>query len=787
MTSDERRRDGLARVGYRALVALVFVAYALVCINGIADVWQWGPSGSSGSSFSLAAQNSIRFDTFRQYSDYMGAERPGAHVAVADGPPLLHLHLITIMGGVGETEWAARAVPALYSWLTLLLLFAIMRRYYGRGVALVGILAFAFAPMSLAFANAVTRDQGAIFWSVAFLYTYLRWFENRRVLTLGVALLAVSIAVQFDWPAYIIAIMAILHLFLAGTRHQTRVFQWQSEYTGALLLTAVVSANLVAFKAFGGVYTDELAAAAPTSEAFIGLLGYQLGNLVGPFQILLMGAWALVSAVRFARSKIHLGDILPLFFVTACVVRVLILPGDVDDPFWLFYLGPVACVAIATLGLGFAAWVCRALNAVLRGHAKRGVTAFGALLVLAILALHVQLGLDRLAWSSATGAAMVENYNDGHMNAIWIQDIATEFQRANTDFIVHNGLAGPLEWQVYLDAPFSTIERISLRRSTLVEGHHRVLLADLANFRNRERLSRLVRRHRTLVYDRRFLAIDLSTEQASFEAYAPVAAPASWLQRWLVHPRYADIQWEEDPDIDLVRALFSVDVDIVATERFGRSRAGNPIEWDCPKGLVLSGFDFTVSSSPGHIAEVQPHCRSLAHAASGAVTMGPREMTGPNFGSIDDGQRVRLECAPDAAVTGLYGRGDQLPVAVGLLCARPAEALDENASDPSTRSDVVGGHGGEEFEFECPRGSLAWGFRGSLSSGTQSIGVACAEIDEGFFLSWAADRATGSLEDPTEIRRPAEERDTSVRDGTGNPPPMLRVPSLVAPRLLPGR
>src|SRR5690606_7035628 len=105
-------------------------------------------------------------------------------------------------------------------------------------------------PLHAIFANMIDHEQGSIFWCLLFVHQYLRWLEGKRPLHLVGCMLAVTMAVQFDWPGYYIAFFVAVHAFVHGIvrGHSDRF--WKREWSFVAIFSVVVLANFAAFAGF---------------------------------------------------------------------------------------------------------------------------------------------------------------------------------------------------------------------------------------------------------------------------------------------------------------------------------------------------------------------------------------------------------------------------------------------------------------------------------------------------------------------------------------------------------
>ena len=140
-----------------------------------------------------------------------------------------------ISGGVHE--WAARSVSVLFSMGTLLMLYLLIRRRAGEAAALGASLFFALSPMSVALARAVQPDGLMLFASVAALYTFDLYLENRKAFYLICS--AASMALAVLTKAYVLYLFIPL-FYLAWEKEGAGVFKNWRYY----LYTVVVASTL---------------------------------------------------------------------------------------------------------------------------------------------------------------------------------------------------------------------------------------------------------------------------------------------------------------------------------------------------------------------------------------------------------------------------------------------------------------------------------------------------------------------------------------------------------------
>ncbi len=141
-----------------------------------------------------------------------------------------------IAGGVHE--WAVRGVAALLSMGTLLLLYGLIRRRAGEKEALCAGFFFALSPMSVALARAVQPDGTMLFASVAALYSFDLYLENKNAFYLICSAASMGLAVLTK--AYVLYLFIPL-FYLAWEREGTGLFKNWRYYLYAAAVASTLS------------------------------------------------------------------------------------------------------------------------------------------------------------------------------------------------------------------------------------------------------------------------------------------------------------------------------------------------------------------------------------------------------------------------------------------------------------------------------------------------------------------------------------------------------------------
>ena len=143
-----------------AALAALFLLHTLISFHGLREVFLRGHQGFAGSLRASMGRNYVRHGLdetgVRPYRHHVPREDlEGARIHWHH-PPGLGLMVGASFAAFGVSEAATRLVPILASLASFLLLFVIVRRRYGEGVALGAVAIFALLPMQIEYGNHVS-------------------------------------------------------------------------------------------------------------------------------------------------------------------------------------------------------------------------------------------------------------------------------------------------------------------------------------------------------------------------------------------------------------------------------------------------------------------------------------------------------------------------------------------------------------------------------------------------------------------------------------------------------
>ena len=645
---------------------------------------------------------------------------------------MVHFHLIPLVATLGAEEWVGRLIPTLYSIGSLAMLFGLVYHYYDRVSAVAAAVIFSLLPINLVFANMIDHEQGAIFWCIAHLFVYFKWFETRDSMWFWWAMATITFAVQFEWVGYYLALFTVIHAFIGGLADKESLLEWRDSYTFVVVYSVVVLGNAAAFFGYIAVVKgglgEMMSSFSQRSSSPSGYFAQQwdrLFDLYGSIALSLLAIWAVWFVYRLVRRRYNLRDFAVLSFIGIQLIHSLLFKqaGHIHS-YWVYYLG----VAIAIGGGQLVSVVCSKLeSAFLTFDSRQGspfgrtiATLVGVLIFAPPLWLQASHAYEQFNdFRAKGGSKYLSNYDDLHMEIMWAKQLREQFGR-NRDYLIHESVPTDLEFLHYLDAANEEVSDVRTPDRKAVTEKPTVFLVDLRRVGQLQRFEEMTDKYRVMLFDRRWLAIDGGASKSGFEAYVWDSSDPSIWWRWLVNRRHDPGRWSKDPKPEAARARLRTRQ--VASAKYFGGDGGEPLVWDCPRGSVLTGFDVNQSSDDWRgIIGMRPRCGLAGNPSRRVQTERPNTYL-PFFGTRPDDNTVALKCPGDEVVKGVDGRSGLFVDALGLHCGSLRHLNATESVAP------VGGDGGDPFEFRCPDGTVGTGFAGRVGLKIDAAGIRCSDV-----------------------------------------------------------
>jgi hypothetical protein len=556
----------------------------------------------------------------------------------------------------------------------------------------------------------------------------------------------VTLAVQFDWPGYYIAFFLALHGIFSGLRRGLRPL-WKPEFTWVACFSAVVLANFVGFFVWihlqrGGLEDMWAAYRFRSLEypGYLSLLFHRTMDLHGPVLLVLLVEWTRLTLKRTIEMKVGLRDLLPSVFLAAQIIHsVVFKQAGYIHSYWTYWVGVALAVGSADALLTFSRWLAARLPARLSG--ARTTAAVMAIVLVPVIGYQACLAARKFSWGVTSGHAMYHRpYHDGYPEAMWAGHMRSLFPRGQVRWLVHQSIRHRfIELTTYLDGPVEERgdlvihekDRAAEGRVLLVADVHRII--DPANV---ERLRKLAMVHDTWVWNRRFVALDVTSQpppggRPGSRAWLLETGPSSALWRWFVNPHRPPARWVPDPAPHVAARMLTA-LPGLAREQIMGGFEGRTTHWNCPAGEVVSalrGSPELKDGKPLIMRSLVPYCRQPRLAGTPA---GPPPTEGPYCGEEPPGPERTVRCGPGETAVGMFGNYGDLIDGVGLICAKMGTGKDgETILGKTHRTAEIGtAETGVPFEILCPEGQVVAGFRGRWTMRIVAAGIACAPLSE---------------------------------------------------------
>lgn len=364
---------------------LLVGVYGLGLTKDFTEPW-YGVHDWNGAFFSQLARNFLRYPWSVHHGMPIvaaGATPPGpADSSIyATHPPALVWIVAGAFRVFGESEWAARLVPIVFSLATFVLLLCLTCLAYGRRVAALAGLFYAVMPMSVYFGRMVDHEAVCLFCMVAAAsgWVLARGHDRgwRRWGGRAIVIAAFWLGIWVDWVVIIFAGLMAAWVGFAAIRKRGR---WSDFFVIAIggVAAVVTMVSFIVYQGLGGRWGDLVDIFLSRAEAHQDIKGagtteqwwwYVSDNVTWLLGILTIvglivtvirrrrGAVAANSPderdERVARGRTAARTGLNLIALTGVFWLLVFWKQFERHEYWMFYTGPVlallAAVGISTL------------------------------------------------------------------------------------------------------------------------------------------------------------------------------------------------------------------------------------------------------------------------------------------------------------------------------------------------------------------------------------------------------------------------------------------------------
>jgi hypothetical protein len=202
------------------LLVLVVISAFLVRLIGIdqpfVDPWSWRQSDVAAIARNYS-ENGFHFS--HPQIDWAGNE-PGY---VGTEFPILPFVAALLYRSAGVEEWVGRIQGVLFFVIALPFFFGLVRRIFGRPVAMWATFFYAFTPLSIMASRAFIPDVPSLSLAIVGIYFFLRWVEDEKFKWLFWSAILISLALLIKLTTAIVA-APLLYLAVAAvysSRHSS--------------------------------------------------------------------------------------------------------------------------------------------------------------------------------------------------------------------------------------------------------------------------------------------------------------------------------------------------------------------------------------------------------------------------------------------------------------------------------------------------------------------------------------------------------------------------------------
>ena len=341
----------------KAVFILLLILGVYLRMNQFEMPWTTDFRGQCGSFYANIARNYVNFGYCAMkfapvYS--VNPESSGDFLYYCNHPPLLQWLVGLSFKIFGIHEWSARLVPLIFSSLTMILLYLLVRLVWNEDVALCTLAAFCFLPMGV-FYGMLVDVQGPLplFFVMLVLYLYCRFSERPARSTLALMFIAFVIGMLTDWPVYYLSVLLPVYHLLKRRPHRLSVCMM---FPVALVMLAgfVLYANWVET---GRVAMDlgllqylTVTRAGPHASSVVVTLASLVSTtwvtfFTVPALLMLVGWVIAIPGMRLLR-KGHADDWMLWFLFAFGLIHVLLFSyAALAHFYWSYYMLPSVAIA----------------------------------------------------------------------------------------------------------------------------------------------------------------------------------------------------------------------------------------------------------------------------------------------------------------------------------------------------------------------------------------------------------------------------------------------------------
>jgi hypothetical protein len=420
LSASPRGADGRTIAGpLEVRVARIVLAVATLWF-GLAAAWElFGPllAGhyASSASMGIIGENMLRWKIAGPVWEYT-TSRPSPALYYCHHPWGIFWTTAAFLKVFGHHDFVCRLPAVLLSVATPPLLYGVARSIWRPAAGAMAALSFTVLPIALSFANFNALEVPVIAWGLLATWGFVRFTQTSRRRYLWIAVLGTLLALNADWPAFVlIGELLAFGLFRAvllpkrvfGGFDARRYMQWWALTATTAVLT--IAAYLLIFHSAGKLtelvesYGQRSTGNALSLAAVLHARRYWIELSFTPIAILLGKIGAVVALGRLIACRSE-HEVVPLAWLGMATAQYVVFKQGADiHVFWPHYFAAYFALAIGA--------IVATLTPLLERVPRLG-RDHGAVLAMALIAAPILLvlrdGIPALVYARQTGGRFNE-------------------------------------------------------------------------------------------------------------------------------------------------------------------------------------------------------------------------------------------------------------------------------------------------------------------------------------------------------------------------------------------
>lgn len=156
--------------------------------------------------YGQVADNYIHYGILNlKFGQLIPGQIPNSREFYTHHPPLLSIYLAGTIELLGDHYWTIRLVPIVFSIVTLIMFYLLLRQFYPTISALFSLAFWLVTPMFLFFGKMADHEAPTLFFIIFCLFFYVRWKKGGKRINFSLILIGLFLGQWTGWPTYYLA------------------------------------------------------------------------------------------------------------------------------------------------------------------------------------------------------------------------------------------------------------------------------------------------------------------------------------------------------------------------------------------------------------------------------------------------------------------------------------------------------------------------------------------------------------------------------------------------------